>query len=76
MDNFVNKDLPKIMPAIGMDKQPIPLIWTSDFILGDKDETGNDTYYVGEFNCSCVGITQQLHLADGVAEAAIKISQL
>ena len=58
MDNFINKDLPKIMPALGMDTQPIPLIWTSDFILGDKDASDNDTYYVGEFNCSCVGITQ------------------
>ena len=57
MDNFVNKDLPKIMPALGMDSQPIPLIWTADFILGDKTADGNDTYYVGEFNCSCVGIT-------------------
>ena len=63
MDNFINKDLPKIMPCLGMDKQPIPLIWTADFILGDKTADGSDSYYVGEFNCSCVGITQQLHLA-------------
>ncbi|GMH33803.1 hypothetical protein BSKO_01637 [Bryopsis sp. KO-2023] len=73
MDNFINKDLPKIMPALGMDGEPIPLIWTSDFILGEKTSDGKDTYFVGEFNCSCVGITQQLYLADPVAEAAIKI---
>lgn len=73
MDNFLNKDLPKIMPALGMDSEPIPLIWTSDFILGDKTPSGDDTYFVGEFNCSCVGITQQLHLTPRVAKAAIRI---
>ena len=56
-----------------MDNQPIPLIWTADFILGDKTPEGHDTYYVGEFNCSCVGITQQLHLAQRIADAALSI---
>ena len=76
MDNFVNKDLPQIMPALGMEGLPIPLIWTSDFILGDKTEDGADTYFVGEFNCSCVGITQQLHLTNEVADAVIKIVEM
>jgi len=67
-------DLPTIMPSIGMEGTPLPLIWTSDFILGEKDADGNDTYFVGEFNCSCVGITQQLHLTGNVADAAISIS--
>jgi len=67
-------DLPTIMPVLGMSKEPLPLIWTADFILGPKDDTGKDTYFVGEFNCSCVGITQQLYLADEVATAAIKVT--
>ena len=75
MDDFVNKDLPQIMPNLGMEGMPIPLIWTSDFILGDKVD-GEDTYFVGEFNCSCVGITQQLHLKDQVADAVIKIVEM
>ena len=66
-------DLPKIMPALGMEKDPLPLIWTADFILGDKTDDGKDTYVVGEFNCSCVGITQQLHLTPTVAAAAISV---
>ena len=73
MDNFLHKDLDQVMAAIGMSDQPIPLLWTADFILGDKTSEGDDTYYVGEFNCSCVGITQQLHLAGPVAQAAIGI---
>ena len=75
MDSFVNKDMPKIMDVLGLAGQPLPLIWTADFILGPKDDDGNDTYFVGEFNCSCVGITQQLHLTDKVADATMKICQ-
>jgi len=73
MDNFIKKDLPQVMKALDMESEPLPLIWTGDFILGDK-VNGDDTYLVGEFNCSCVGITQQLHLAPLVADAAIKIT--
>lgn len=66
-------DLPVLMKSLDLENDPLPLVWTADFILGDKDADGNDTHIVGEFNCSCVGITQQLHLADTVADAAIKI---
>ncbi|MEG0386214.1 MAG: Cj0069 family protein [Solibacillus sp.] len=45
----------------------LPLIWTADFIL-DTDETGADTYILGEMNCSCVGFTSELELAHDVAE--------
>ena len=72
MKNFM-ADLPTIMPSLGMEGVAVPLIWTVDFILGEKDEDGSDKYFVGEFNCSCVGITQQLHLAKDVADAAIAI---
>ena len=43
-----------------------PLIWTADFML-DTDADGNDTYVLGEFNCSCVGFTS--HLESGVQES-------
>ena len=66
-------DLPVLMKSMDLENDPLPLVWTADFILGDKDADGNDTFFVGEFNCSCVGITQQLHLASTVADAAIKI---
>ena len=32
-----------------------------------------DTYHVGEFNCSCVGVTQQLHLCPLVADAVLEV---
>lgn len=45
----------------------LPLIWTADFIL-DTDANGQDTYILGEMNCSCVGFTSELELAHNVAE--------
>jgi len=64
-------DLPNIMKSFGIGDQPLPLLWTADYIFGEKDDDGNDTFYVGEFNCSCVGITQQLYQADIVGKTAV-----
>lgn len=49
-----------------------PLIWTADFML-DTDATGDDTYVLGEFNCSCAGFTSQLDrgIQDVVADEAL-----
>ena len=74
MDDFLNKDMPKLMEALGLAGQPLPLIWTVDFILGPKDASGNDTYVATQFGCASAGINRlQLHLAADVAAAAIKI---
>lgn len=59
-------DIPYIMESFGMSDQPLPLLWTADYIYGESD----DDLYVGEINCSCVGITQQLHHAETVAKVA------
>eukprot|EP00816_Leptocylindrus_hargravesii_P013010 CAMPEP_0196803066 /NCGR_PEP_ID=MMETSP1362-20130617/2504_1 /TAXON_ID=163516 /ORGANISM="Leptocylindrus danicus, Strain CCMP1856" /LENGTH=520 /DNA_ID=CAMNT_0042174493 /DNA_START=231 /DNA_END=1793 /DNA_ORIENTATION=+ len=65
-------DLPRIMEAFDISDQPLPLLWTADYIFGEKDEDGKDTFHVGEFNCACVGITQQLHQAKLVGETAFR----
>lgn len=62
MDMF-NKTLPIISQKLG--EQEVPLIWTADFML-DWDKDGNDTYVLGEINCSCVGFTS--HLDQGIQE--------
>ena len=49
--------LPTISEKLG--GLDVPLIWTADFML-DWDENGNDTYVLGEINCSCVGFTSHL----------------
>lgn len=73
MENFggyVFGELPKVREKLG--NYDLPLIWTADFIL-DTDEKGNDKYVLGEINCSCVGFTSHLELADEVASNIINI---
>jgi len=59
---FITTDLPKIMPALGLEAEPIPLWWTSDFINSSPVGTAakDEKWIVGEFNCSCVGISKCL----------------
>merc|ERR1719321_1530827 len=61
-DNFLKKDLEKVMPALGLGAEPIPLWWTTDFILASPVGTAaaDEKWIVGEFNCSCVGISKCL----------------
>lgn len=65
--NF-REDIPHIMDSFGMADEPLPLLWTADYIFGETD----DDLYVGEINCSCVGITQQLSFCPIVAEVAVR----
>ena len=60
--NFLEVDLPKVMPALGLKDEPIPLWWTTDFILSSPEgtPTEQEKWIVGEFNCSCVGISKCL----------------
>ncbi|EHB6008850.1 TPA: Cj0069 family protein [Campylobacter coli] len=69
VDMFLG-ELPKVRVKLG--NYDLPLIWTADFIL-DNDEKGNDKYVLGEINCSCVGFTSHLELADEVAQNIINI---
>merc|ERR1711871_305099 len=61
-ENFMKKDLPKVMPALGLAEEPVPLWWTSDFILASPEGTpaSEEKWIIGEFNCSCVGISKCL----------------
>jgi hypothetical protein len=64
---LVNKfvgSIPMISEKLGKIKNT-PIIWTGDFML-DTDAQGNDTYVLGEMNCSCVGFFS--HLNVGIQE--------
>jgi len=77
MHSFVDRDLHNLLPVLGMAEQPLPLLWTADFILGAPKPPwidGQDYYFIGELNCACVGITTQLHLTPIVAQQAIKVA--
>jgi len=54
---FINQDIPQLMAALEIEDQPLPVLWTSDFIPMDGPTPGSTEYVVGEFNCSCVGIS-------------------
>merc|ERR1719357_1033513 len=60
--NFIKRDLPYVMPSLGLASEPVPLWWTTDFILASPVGTPADQekWIVGEFNCSCVGISKCL----------------
>merc|ERR1712078_202250 len=60
--NFLEKDIDKVMPALGLKDEPIPLWWTGDFILASPEgtPTAEEKWIIGEFNCSCVGISKCL----------------
>merc|ERR1711908_106588 len=60
------KDIPVLLPCMGLEGEPLPLLWTADYIPKnpegwDKKENAGPyetAYVVGEFNCSCVGISK------------------
>jgi len=59
---FINEDMGKIMGSLGLASEPLPLWWTSDFINASPPGTPSEKeqWIVGEFNCSCVGISKCL----------------
>ena len=57
-DKFVKHDIPLVMAALGIENDPLPILWTGDFIPMDGAEPGKTEYILGEFNCSCVGISK------------------
>eukprot|EP00429_Kryptoperidinium_foliaceum_P064251 CAMPEP_0176063672 /NCGR_PEP_ID=MMETSP0120_2-20121206/31757_1 /TAXON_ID=160619 /ORGANISM="Kryptoperidinium foliaceum, Strain CCMP 1326" /LENGTH=425 /DNA_ID=CAMNT_0017397247 /DNA_START=95 /DNA_END=1372 /DNA_ORIENTATION=+ len=57
MKEKLEADVPKIMSALGLPMSSLPLLWAADFIPVDGHKT---PYVVGEFNCSCLGISEFL----------------
>ena len=50
------------MPSLNLADEPIPIWWTTDFILASPVGTPSkdEKWIIGEFNCSCVGISKCL----------------
>jgi len=63
-DTFVKNDIPGLMAKLELPKEPVPLWWTADFINGATGECwtqpAEQKWVVGEFNCSCVGLSKCL----------------
>jgi hypothetical protein len=61
-EKFLTKDMKLVMPKLGLETEPLPIWWTSDFINSSPTGTAakDEKWIVGEFNCSCVGISKCL----------------
>merc|ERR1719387_40310 len=59
---YLGEDIKKVMPALGLGDEPLPLWWTTDFINSSPPgtKTKDEKWIVGEFNYSCVGISKCL----------------
>jgi hypothetical protein len=55
---FVGQDLPQLKKALAIEHEPLPLLWTADFIPKDGAFPGATEYVISEFNCSCVNIVK------------------
>merc|ERR1719215_2561610 len=74
----LESEVEKIMTALGLPITALPLLWAADFIPVDNHVT---PFVVGEFNCSCLGISgflaargkdmDAVSLADGIAGQAM-----
>lgn len=63
-EDFLKTSIPTLMESLDLKGEPLPLWWTGDFINSDPGKPGApctiDKWIVGEFNCSCVGISKCL----------------
>merc|ERR1712190_44179 len=63
---MVTEDIPVLMKPLELPDEPIPLWWTADMINASLGEcwspvpVDDQKWVVGEFNCSCVGISKCL----------------
>jgi len=63
---FIEEDCPVLMKTLELHDEPIPLWWTADMINASLGECWTSVpveqqkWVVGEFNCSCVGISKCL----------------
>ena len=58
----LNADVPELLTALDLEGEPLPLLWTADYIPKDPEHpdtaTDDTEYVVGEFNCFCVGVSK------------------
>merc|ERR1712151_912812 len=54
----LEEDIPKMMAAMSLPMESLPLLWAADFIPVDNHKT---EMVIGEFNCSCLGLAGYLN---------------
>jgi hypothetical protein len=46
--------VPQMQELLGIDRATLPVIWDADFLYGEKNDAGDDTYVLCEVNVSAV----------------------
>jgi hypothetical protein len=49
-----NEWVPAVQQLLEIDAESLPILWDCDFLLGPKEENGEDTYVLCEINMSSV----------------------
>jgi hypothetical protein len=53
-DRLEREWLDQLCAIVGVDKAQLPILWDADFLYGDKEADGGDTYVLCEINVSSV----------------------
>jgi len=53
-DKLEREWLDELCSIVGLDKAQLPILWDADFLYGEKDADGADTYVLCEINVSSV----------------------
>jgi hypothetical protein len=54
------KWIPEMLETVGLERSSLPIIWDADFLYGQCDTAGRDTYVLCEINVSsCFRIPDQ-----------------
>lgn len=46
--------IPELKELLSLDDESMPVLWDADFLLGPRNDSGEDTYVLCEINASCV----------------------
>ena len=60
--NFLEKDIDQIMPALGLEKEPIPLWWTGDFINASPEGTLS-LHFKPQYFRICIGFSERVQIS-------------
>ena len=53
-DRLEGQWLDQLCGIVGLEKGQLPILWDADFLYGEKDAAGEDTYILCEINVSSV----------------------
>jgi hypothetical protein len=75
-DRLEREWLDQLCSIVGVDKAQLPILWDADFLFGEKDADGADTYVLCEINVSSVYPFPDDALGPLAAETLAQIERL